>query len=272
MEALSSNFVTLLTTLGVAGGDDDACDPADPISCAIVRAVWAVVGQSRPEVRAGGNGRFGRSDFLWHGGSELELFYDKRNVLGFAMDFAEDRTKTNWSFEFTWVDDDLFANSEALRGFADMDVYSLTMSVDRPTFVNFLNPQRTIFFNSQWFIRYLSNYDNAFTTNGPISVLGTLSVFTGYFQDRLLPSLTLVHDFSSASGGVIGQITYRITESFSLSFGAAGFYGGPEKGRGAFRQVILPGNPGSYRTRSDFQGLSPIAERDELFMSVRATF
>jgi hypothetical protein len=62
-----------------------------------VRGVFGIAGARRPDIRAGGNGNFGRRDFSWAGGSEIRMRYEKRNVLGFAADFAEDRTKTNGS-------------------------------------------------------------------------------------------------------------------------------------------------------------------------------
>jgi hypothetical protein len=60
-------------------------------------------------------------------------------------------------------------------------------------------------------------------------MLATFTVSTGYFQDRLLPSVTFVYDFRSNSGAVLPEVTYRFTENFSASFGLAGFFGRYEK-------------------------------------------
>lgn len=282
--ALSWNFMMLLYSLGTLQPRSD-CSPLpidenrpptrqEILDCKFVSAVFAVTGTQRPEAVAGGNGRFGRRDFLWTGGSELQLFYQKRNVLGFATDFAEDRSKTNWSLEFTWFANEAFANTTVPRGFSTMDSLNLTISVDRPTFVNFANPSRTFFFNMQWFIRYLPEYEGlgTYTADGPWSFLGTFSVFTGYFQDRLLPALTTVYDVHSSSGAVIGQLTYRFSEVFSATIGAASFFGEPSYARIPIRQAILSNSGGDFETRTNFQGLSPIAERDEVFLLLRYTF
>ncbi|MCG8592521.1 MAG: hypothetical protein MJE66_24795, partial [Proteobacteria bacterium] len=272
MGALSWNFVMLLAALGAANDAD--CVPTDPQTCRLVRGLVAVTGVQRPEIRAGGNGRLGRRDFLWHGGGEAVLRYNKRNVLGLSMDFAEDRTKTNWSFELTWINKEVFFNSFDSDYVDKADVYNLTVSVDRPTFINFLNPNRTFFINSQWFMRWIEGYrgNRAFTADGPFSVLGTLSFGTGYFQDRLLPNITVIHDFMSHSGGAIMQIGYRFNEVMSLSVGGALFYGGPGLARIPDRQIGITNNGGSFETRTNFQGLSAISERDEVFMRVRYTF
>jgi len=271
LAAASLNFAKFSGLIGIAQGDT-GCDLEVLETCAAVRGVIALTGSQRPELRAGGNGRFGRQDFLWHGGGELLLFYPKLNTLGVSFDAAEDLTKTNWGVELTWVSDRPFGSATSRTWLEESDVYNLTISVDRPTFVNFLNANRTFFFNAQVFVRYLSNYDRSFTTNGPLTVLGTLAVTTGYLQDRLLPSLVLVHDLRSASGGVIAQVSYRFTESFSVSVGILGFYGGPEREAVPLYPAALPSTTTDFHARARFEGLSAIAERDEAFMIVRYTF
>src|SRR5690606_7032179 len=152
MAALSYNFLQLIAAISAGTGDDPHCNLEDPITCTLVRGVFDVAGSTRPEVRAGGSGRFGRRDVIWPGGAEIAIRYEKRHVLGFSFDFAEDRTKTNWSIEFTWFRDQPYGVVDKPRGWDENDTYNLTVSVDRPTFINFLNPGRTFFMNSQWFL------------------------------------------------------------------------------------------------------------------------
>ena len=281
----SWNFMMLLYSLGTIREAQSECSSApflqnrvptaaELLRCQFVQGIFSVAGTQRPEVQAGGNGRYGRRDFLWSSGGEIQLFYQKRNVLGFATDFAEDTTKTNWSLEFTWFANEAFANTTSDRGYSNMDSLNLTISVDRPTFVHFLNASRTIFYNMQWFVRYLPEYQGlgTYTTNGPFSLLGTFSVFTGYFQDRLLPGLTVLYDVQSQSGGVLGQVTYRFSEVFSATFGVANFFGTPANGRIPLRQALLGNNGGDFMQRTRFEGLSAIAERDEVYLTLRYTF
>jgi hypothetical protein len=275
LAALSYNFLQLLAALGSNSAADPDCDVTVPISCSFVRAVFGVVGIQNPDVRAGGNGRFGRRDFTWHAGGEGYLQYRKRNVLGFSLDFAEDVSKTNWSIESSWFDDEPLGVTNQRDGYREVDVYNLSVSIDRPTFVNFLNQNRTFFFNTQWFFKWIPEYERGgvFTgTDGPFSALATFTVATGYYQDRLLPVLTFVHDFSSASGGIIGGVTYRFTESSSISVGMASFYGGPEAQHASIYSLAPGNNIGNFKSRTRFLGLTSIAERDEVFLSLRVTF
>jgi hypothetical protein len=274
LAAASYNFMYLLAALGAAGGDDPSCDVSDPFSCAFVRGIFGVAGVRRQGVRAGGNARFGRRDFVWSGGSEIALRYPKRNVFGLATDFAHDGSGTNWSLEGTWINGQAFGIQTEERGFGYRDTYNLTISADRPTFINFLNPGRTFFFNAQLFMRYIAGYEGGgeFGVSGPFSALGTFSVFTGYFQDRLLPGVTWVHDVNSSSGGLITQVTYRFSQDFSATFGIAGFYGDPSERALALRPAFLGNQGGDYKSDTNYDGLSAIAERDEVFLSLRYTF
>jgi len=274
LAAASYNFMNLLAALGSSGNLDPACDPTNPFTCELVRGVLGIAGLRRPELRAGGNGEWGRRDFIWAGAVQAQLQYQKRNVLGFAMDFAEDVTKTNWSVEATWIDGQAYAITSEPRGWGRRDTYNLTVSVDRPTFINFLNPNRTFFMNAQVFMRWIDDYvdDDRMSVHGPFSALWTMSIFTGYYQDRLAPGVTWVHDAFSMSGALIAQLSYRFTENFSVTFGAAGFYGKPDELQVPFRPFLVQNQGESYKADTRYDGLSAIAERDEMFLLLRYTF
>ncbi len=251
----------------------DGCSYVVPWMCSNMRSLWGITGVRRQSLSAGGNERFGRRDFVWSQGGEVVLSYQKRNVLGFSSDFAEDFTKTNWGMEFTWVRNNPFTDQNKFGGINKTDQLNLTFSVDRPTFINFLNQSRTFFFNSQWFFSYVPGYHNSFTSNGPWNVFFTFTTQTGYFQDRLLPGITWVYDVQSESGAALPSVTYRFTESFSATFGFALFWGRYE-GKDLPLNPLTPGNQtGSYAYRSWVEnGLAAIRDRDEVYMRLRYTF
>ena len=101
-----------------------------------------------------------------------------------------------------------------------------------------------------------------------------LAISTGYFQDRLLPSLTMVYFVRNNSAAFLPQITYRFTENFQATFGLAAFMGREQEvtmpinglapvterfGRNAYKSFIEP-------------GLAVVRERDEMFLRIRYTF
>jgi len=101
----------------------------------------------------------------------------------------------------------------------------------------------------------------------------TLTVNTGYFRDRLLPTATLVYDKRSNSGAFLAQLTYRWTENFSATFGAALFAGRVEKKKAPLNPPASLNRTGRGANKSFAEnGLSILRDRDELFLQVRYTF
>jgi hypothetical protein len=254
--------------------DPSRCSIAAPQYCSNVKGFFSAAGVTRNTALAGGNQQFGRRTFLWHSGGEVVLRYEQRNVVGLSADFAEDVTKTNWGVEFTFVEDIPFTNNDVYDGVSDTNSYNLTVSVDRPTFINFLNPNRTFFFNSQWFFSYLDQYEKGYTFNGPWNVLFTFAMFTGYFQDRVQPQFVTVYDFQSLSGGLLPSLQYRFTESFSVTIGMMYFFGRTQLKDMPLQSIAPAANrsgPNAYEDGTD-NILSLVRTRDELFLRLRWTF
>ncbi len=291
MAALSFNAIMALVALSTPDATDgdptptiaefdstnplrhDGCSFAVPHLCVNVGAFDTITGVQRNSVRAAGNGRFGRRDFLWHGGEDLVLRYQKRNVLGLSADFAEDTTKTNWGIEFTWIPGLPTGNNDEIDANSETNQFNLTVAIDRPTFVNFLNPNRTFFITTQWFLQYLDGYRGGMPSTGPYNVLAILNISSGYFQDRLIPDVTFVYDVQSDSGAVLTSIDYRFTENFSTGVGIAAFMGRFQEQTTPITPVSLDNRvgKGAYKAHVE-NGLSVIRERDELFLRVRYTF
>jgi hypothetical protein len=250
--------------------------PRSPVFCRNVAQLLDTTAQSLPIRRAGGDGRYGRRDFRWQGGREVVLDYQKRNVLGFAVDFAEDTTKTSWGVEFSWMANKLFADSLEYDGLSPSDELVLSVSVDRPTFFNFLNPNRSFFLNLQTFLRYLPDYqggrahDDGMYGAAGAALTGNVAftVFTGYFQDRLSPRVTLLYAPWESQGAVIAGLSYRWTDSFSTSIGYTQFFGHVYKQQGAYYPIA------QYRSVADYvgpvtRGLAPVLYRDQAELRIR---
>ena len=198
-------------------------------------------------------------------------------MLGFSTDFAEDTTKTNWGVEFTWIEGTPVRGQRLdRRASATADALNLTVSVDRPTFINFLNPNRTFFFNTPVVLQLPDRTTTrASPSTARCNVLFTFAMFTGYFQDRVQPQFVTVYDFHSQSGGLLPSFQYRFTESFSVTIGMLYFFGRTElkdmavqRDRAARRTA--PG-ANAYENGVD-NVLSVIRQRDEVFMRLRWTF
>jgi len=165
-------------------------------------------------------------------------------------------------------------NNDSETGTADTQHFNLSVSVDRPTFIRFMNPSRTIFFNAQAFFSYIDGWNSGFTADGPFNARMTFAMSTGYWQDRVLPSLVFVHDFTSVSGGVLPSLTYRFSQSFSATVGLAAFYGRVQDKNPALVPIgTASGGAGVGSQRSYVEnGLASVRARDEVFLRIRYTF
>ncbi len=257
--------------------DPNACSFVQPALCDTFRTLQGTIGLQRNVRKAGGNGTHGRRTFAWQSGGEAILTYNKRNVLGFSMDFAEDVSKANFSFEFTWIEGVDVVNRNQYDDLSTANDFNLTMSVDRPTFINFLNANRTFFFNLQMFVGYREGWEKGQVTEGPWSLLGTFTVATAYFQDRLAPSITTVYDVQTQSGALLTGISYRFTENFSAAVGMAYFFGKPDFVDEPIAGLAPAGNrstagPNELYKSGREGGLAIVRDRDELWARLRYTF
>ncbi len=119
----------------------------------------------------------------------------------------------------------------------------------------------------------MKGYKNSFRTTGPIRVLSTLTIFTGYFQDRLNPSVTFVWEWETDSGAVLASIDYRYTEKFRIVLGVNAFAGDLDKDPMSITPSSLENSVGEDRFRDfTFDGIQSARHRDEVFLRLRYTF
>ncbi len=254
--------------------------PRSPVFCKTVAGIVGGTTQTLPIKKAGGDGRFGRRDFLWQGGRQVSLRYQKKNVFGFGLDFAEDVTKTSWGVEFSWMARKLFANTQEFSGLSQSDEMVLSLSVDRPTFFNFLNPNRSFFLNFQMFVRYLPNYvggrrnnDGMYQTSvGPFSTQMVLTFFTGYFQDRLAPRVSMVYWPLEEQAAVLTGLSYRWNDAFSTSIGYSNFFGHVSTAQGAYFPIAQYGSIEQYNSAVLGRGAAPVLNRDQAELRFRYTW
>jgi hypothetical protein len=285
MAIVSWNFLMLTVELGAQDGAVSRyvldrnqplalgrCSFRQPQYCSFVSGLAAQARNTHSSIKAGGNGKFGRRNFVWASVGDLALRYEKRNILGFSMDFAEDTTKSSWGVEFTHANDVLYADNGSIDGLRELDEFNLTISVDRPTFVNFLNQNRTFFINSQLFVSYLRGYQKTMLADGPYTALLLVNADTGYFQDRFLVNAAVVYDFRSNSGAFLPSVQYRFTENFSLTVGAAVLAGHWERREMGVNQFSAQSDTSLNDNVYVENGISPARDLDNFFVRVRYTY
>jgi hypothetical protein len=173
----------------------------------------------------------------------------------------------------------LFANTFEYDGLSQSDEMVLSISVDRPTFFNFLNPNRSFFMNLQMFVRYLPNYeggqrnyDGMYGSAGN-DITGNIvfTFFTGYFQDRLAPRVSILYAPWESQGAVITGLSYRWNDAFSTSIGYTQFFGHIYKQQGPYFPISQYGATEDYYGPVT-RGVAPVLYRDQAELRIRYTW
>jgi len=159
-----------------------------------------------------------------------------------------------------------------------VDDFLVSISIDRPTFFNFLNPNRSFFVNFQFFVRYIKGYkgsrgerDGMYgTAEGPWSAFITLTAFTGYFQDRLSPGVTMAVDPTTSTGAVFWRLGYRFSGNFSTQIRVNQFFGHPTEVQRSYFGVLPYSD--IRQTHESGRGISVVRNRDEVFWNIRYTW
>ena len=174
----------------------------------------------------------------------------------------------------------LFSNSLTYSGLSQSDEMVLSISVDRPTFFNFLNPNRSFFLNLQMFIRYLPNYVGSKSAHdGMYAAVGgqfsgnvVFTFFTGYFQDRLAPRVSILYAPLESEGAIITGLSYRWNDAFSTTLGYSNFFGHVYTSQGAYFPVAQYTSPEQINNNSVFRGVAPVINRDQAELRFRYTW
>ncbi len=226
--------------------------------------------------------------FLTPGGS-IFLDYNKVNTLGLAVDYFDDFTGIVFRLESSWSNDVPITNTNKLNWFDESDLIQFALGMDRPTFIKFLNPNRTFFISSQIFHTYWKDHEGNNQSGMPIdrhNWILTLFIQGQYMRDRLTPQGFIV--WEEASGAWVSgfQLQYLLTNNWSILGGVNVIWGTPQEDSHAIGPftgftvdpqadgTFLPlgdGTPTNVRGAIQ-EGLSNIRNQDEVFFRIRYSF
>jgi hypothetical protein len=248
----------------------DGLPPRSPVFC-----TQSLLGSARarmPLRRAGGDGRYGRMQFAWHGGQQVALDFQKTNVLGMALDFSEDVLRASWNLEFSYTRDRAFNDASDSDLVSHSDELIGSIAFDRSLFIHALNRGASVLFNSQLFLRLLTDWRSGFELHTPaaLSSAVTFSLQTSYLQGRAEPSATLIWLPQESQGGLLAELRYAWTDRITTILGVSHVLGGPAMAPGLY-EPIAPGfdSPDDLEQTAWSRGLTPLLERDELWLRFR---
>lgn len=182
----------------------------------------------------------------------FDVHFPRVLLVGTSADFYIDYIKSAFRVELAWTDGEEFADTSKVRLFSESDVIRWVVGWDRPTYIRFLNPNRTFLLSGQIFGQHLLDHERfmnpanasriatgapqiqtfpaASTVNGTGGMvgfqdwdhnfIGTFLIQGFYMNDRIQPRFITAYDLRAQAGVIGPAVDWLITDNWRVTFGA----------------------------------------------------
>lgn len=229
----------------------------------------------------------------------FDMEFPRVNLLGGSMDFQSEALGAAFRFEgaMTWGEE--FANTNREQLYSKNRVWRSVIGVDRPTFVSWINPNRTTLFSAQLFWQHIFDHERVDGGVGDRGIpdfkdnfIGTLLMKGFLAGDRISPQLIIARDFRSRTHAIAPALEWSTTDKLKFTFGA-NFKGGSNGGNSfddcrscnpfaPYTAGTYPGDPMAAYSRG-LSGMEPLGRfragpigsairEDEIFLTMRYKF
>ena len=182
----------------------------------------------------------------------FDVHFPRVLLVGTSADFYIDYIKSAFRVELAWTDGEEFADTSKPRLFSESDVARWVVGWDRPTYIRFLNPNRTFLLSGQIFGQHLLDHERfmnpanasriaagtseiqtfpaSSTVNGTGGMvgfqdwdhnfIGTFLIQGFYMNDRVQPRFITAYDIRAQAGVIGPAIDWLITDRWQVTLGA----------------------------------------------------
>ena len=123
-------------------------------------------------------------------GGQTSVVYDQSHTLGLSFDYFEAWSGTVWRVESSWTFDELVTNTQSVDWVDNSDVMRWSIGIDRPTFLKWLNKDRTFFLSMQMFDTWYWDHEGTKHTgyaSDEHNFITTFFFIGNYMRDKLKP-------------------------------------------------------------------------------------
>lgn len=209
-------------------------------------------------------------------GGQTSTIYDRVNTTGLSVDYFEQFTGLVFRVESSYSNNELVNNTKKANWVDKADVVRWSIGLDRPTFIPFLNKDRTFFLSAQffdtWYLDHEGGQDGMFVGKHNYIITGFAQ--THYLRDQLIPQAFGVWEEQSDSWVAGFQVEYLFNNYLSMVLGGNFIWAGSENktfDTGPFRSFA-----GNFAEEAVFgfakQGIGGLANNDELFFRTKVQF
>ena len=159
----------------------------------------------------------------------FDIHFPRVTLVGASADFYVDPIKSAIRMEMAHTSGEEFADTSKSALHSESDVIRWVIGWDRPTYIRWLNPNRTFLLSAQIFGQHILDH-KSISHPGTGSQIGFQDwkngyigtfLFQGFFaNDRILPRLILARDFRAKATVLGPAVDYLINDNLRLIFGA----------------------------------------------------
>ena len=217
-------------------------------------------------------------------GGQTSQIFKQAHTLGLAMDYFESWSGVVMRIESSWTFDELINNTRSVDWVDSSDVMRFSLGFDRPTFIPFLNKDRTFFLSLQifdtWYWDHEGDKNTGYFTDEH-NWITTFFFIGNYMRDTLKPVGFFVWE-EAANSFVTGfNLEWLMDNHWSVKGGFHIIWGGTNNtthDTGPFTNFISNGpdlkqNP---FVKSVFgparEGLGSVRNYDEIFFELKYQF
>lgn len=157
----------------------------------------------------------------------FDLVYPRVNLIGGSADFELQALKAAVRIEAAFTDGEQFANTLRPELYSENNVFRSVVGIDRPTFIPFINPNRTTLISAQIFYQRIFDHERQQASFGKAgipdfenNVTGTLLIKAFLVNDRVSPQLITAYDVGARALVTAPSVDWIVNDHVKLTVGA----------------------------------------------------
>ena len=155
-------------------------------------------------------------------GGQTSIEYKQSHTVGLSMDYFEPRSGVVMRVESAWTFDQLVNNTRSVDWVDESDVMAFSLGFDRPTFIPFLNKDRTFFLSLQIFDTWYWDHEGDKNTGFFVDEHNWITTFFfigNYARDTVKPIGFYVWEEASNSHVAGFNVEWLINNNWSMKGG-----------------------------------------------------
>ena len=216
-------------------------------------------------------------------GGQTDIQYQQADTTGLSFDYFESYTGTVLRVESSWTLHELVNNTRKANWIDHSDVMRWSIGIDRPTWIKWLNKDRTFFLSAQLFDTWYWDHEGDKHTGYFTDTHNFISTFffiANYLRDTLTPIGFVVWEEASNSWVAGLSTEWKMNNHWSVKGGFNTIWGGTGNFRhdsGPFRSFVVAGANGNDPFQESVfgvarEGIGGLRNNDELFMQLKYQF